>query len=236
MFESHAYGYALGLNLDPLIFKEVIHIARRVAGGKQYRAVPFFAVVCAYTCDCRLVAVENQPLDTSAEMHLAARGDDGLAHGFYHRGKLVGADMRVGVDEYIFLRAMLMEYLKHFLYRPALFAAGIEFAVGVSAGTALAEAIVGVGVYDSLAVDSCHVASATVYILAAFEYYRLETELDKFKSREQACRTGSDNNHLWCVGHIAIFYWGDGYGRFIDLVDMHGNGEVYSHAPLTGVD
>ena len=110
-------------------------------------------------------------------MYLAARGEDGFAHGLDYGRQAVGADVGMCVDQDVVLCPVPVEDAQYLVDGSAFLAAGIQLAVGVSPGTAFAEAIVRVGVDDAFAVDCRHVAAAAVNILASLENYRFEAQL-----------------------------------------------------------
>lgn len=177
VFEAHAYGDAFGLDVDALVAQEVVDVACRVPCGEEYRPVPLAPVAVGDAGHGGLVVVENQAGDTCAEMYLAARGKDGFAHGLDDGRQTVGADVRMRVDQDVVLRPVLIEDAQYFVDRSAFLAAGIQLAVGVSPGSALAEAVVRVGGDDAFSVDCRHVAATAVNILATLENYRFEAQL-----------------------------------------------------------
>ncbi len=170
-------------------------------------------------------------------MNFSTRGEDGLAHGLDDFGQAVGSDMGVGVNEDFVLRAVLVEYSKHFIDRAALFAAGVQFSVGIGSRSAFAEAIVGIGVNDALPVYRHHVAASAVDILAALEPNGFESRLDQLQCREESGRTCTDNNDLSGRRNVGVF---NGCGAqccsSVFRVDMQAHAEVNHHFALAGVD
>ena len=70
---------------------------------------------------------------------------------FHHPRKLVGAYVRVGVDENVFGRAEIHELMEHLAYVATLGRAGVEFTVRKSTCPALSVAIIGVGIHNAFA-------------------------------------------------------------------------------------
>ena len=93
-------------------------------------------------------------------MHLSAAVDNGLAHGTDDAGKTVGAYVRMGVYKYVMRGAVLMQHVENLVHRATFFAAGVELAVRESAGTSLAEAIIGIRVNDVAAGNGGQVAAS----------------------------------------------------------------------------
>ncbi len=77
----------------------------------------------------------------------------------------------------------------------ALLAAGEELAVGKSAGAALAESVVGIGVDASVAVDLRNVDLAGRNVAAALQQHGAQAQLDQPQSSEQSGRSGAHDNH-----------------------------------------
>ena len=70
------------------------------------------------------------------------------------------------------------------------------------AGPALAEAIVGVGVKDTLAGQTRHVRLAGVDVLAALEHYWLEPQAQELQRGEHPRRARSDDCNRRCIVDI----------------------------------
>ena len=80
-------------------------------------------------------------------MDLTAAAQYGAAHVLNHTGQAVGAYVGVRIGQYGFTGSVLAEYVQYAVRIAAFLAAGVELAVRVGAGTALAKAVVGLRVY-----------------------------------------------------------------------------------------
>ena len=169
-------------------------------------------------------------------MNLAAAAHDSIAHSLDYDRQTVGAYMRMSVDENIGRRAMLTKYLKYLLHVAALLGAGVEFAVGERARSALAEAIVGIGVNHIVARNLRHVNASGIDILTALKYDGAYAKLYQPQSGEESGRARSHYYSLRSIGHIAVDH-GTEQRRLRRLLPYVGiDREVDHHAPLTGVD
>ncbi len=113
------------------------------------------------------------------EMNLASRVNNSLTNLFYHSRQTVCPYMRMSVDQYIFLSAMVMEYIEYLFHRSSLFAPCIQFTIGICACTAFPEAIIRFRVNNSFSIDCHHVSTAAVNILSTFQDNRLKTTFNK---------------------------------------------------------
>ena len=163
MLESYSHGKALGLDVDCLAVQHAEGIPCCVADCKNHGAVElnFFACFCVL-CDNAgaLVFFYDQVRDLGLEAHLPAVRDYRVAHGLDYLGKLVGSDVRMGIVEDGLGGSELDERCKDLGVLPSLLASGVELAVGIGSGPALAEAVVGFAVHDVLRGDLCNVLSS----------------------------------------------------------------------------
>ena len=160
--------------------------------GQYHGTVVAASVGADRAIDASCITIQSEHSHTGGEMHFAACRDYRFPHGFYDFRQPVGAYMGMGVDKYLALSAVEVEYLEYFVDRTAFFAAGVEFAVGVGSRASFTEAIIGVGVDCAFAGYGYHVASPAVDVFAAFEYYGFDAEFYKLECREKSGRTGSD--------------------------------------------
>ena len=89
---------------------------------------------------------DDQPGHAGTEAHLTARAQDALAHGGDDVGQLVGADVRMSIDEDVGARAVGHEGREDPRDLLALAAPRVELAVAVRSSAAFPEAVVAVGI------------------------------------------------------------------------------------------
>ncbi len=222
VFESHTYGYAFGFEAHAVVGKGVVYVAGRVACGEYHRASPLPAVGRHYSGN--IAVFDNEASDACGKMNFASGADYGFAHSLDDRRQPVGAYVRVGVDEYVVLRAVLVEYSQHLFYRAALLAAGVQLAVGVCPGATLAETVIGIRVHLSLAAYGHHIAPAAVDVFAAFKHYGAYARLYQLESGKQSGRPCAHYNGFGSSFHTGINNLFGCYGAFINGIDVHGYG------------
>ena len=110
-----------------------------------------------------------------------------------YQREFVRADVRVGVDEYVRIRAEFHEEMEHLADIASFGRAGVELPVGERAGSALAVAVVGVRIHLPLTGKPGHVDFTRMHILAPFQYHRPETQRDEFERGEHARRPRTDH-------------------------------------------
>ena len=137
----------------------------------------------------------NNLIDTRAEVVFAALGDDEIADVLDDDRQLVGADVRVRVDEDILGSAELHQLVQHLAQVAPLGGTRIELAVGEGACASLAVAVVGIGIDDAVARELRHVELAFVDVLAALQDDRPQAERQELERREHAGGTGSHDDH-----------------------------------------
>ena len=168
-------------------------------------------------------------------MNLAAAAYDGVAHRLDNLRQLVGADMRMGVDEDRRRGSVLTEHVENLLDAAALLRASVELAVGVSAGAALAEAVVALGVYGLRLGDVGEVYLALAHILAALKHHGAQAQFDETQRGEESAGALAYHYHLRLLAHVAVLgVYVLGVLRYLVDVDTHG--EVDEDSALTCVD
>ncbi len=131
--------------------------------------------------------------------------DDEFADILDYHGKLVGADMRMRINQDILASAEFNQQVEHFPDVTPFGRAGIELAVGEGAGATLAVAVVGIRIHDPLAGKACHIRLALVDILSTLQHYRPESQRDKFQRSEHSRRPRTHDNYLLGTVHIGVF-------------------------------
>ena len=218
-------------------------VARAVAHGEQHpRAAKLRAFAGALRLQARHAAVRG--LDAGhlrAEAHFAARLDNPLAQVLHHRHQHVRADVRLGVEEDVLVRARRGELLED----PAdalVFDAGRELAVGERASAALAELDVALGVELARLPEALDLLSARFGVLSPLEDDRAQARLGQHERREHPGR--AEAHHDRPVGlradgprHLVFRVAGDGrlraVGHFQNFVlaplDEHVHGAEDAH-------
>ena len=116
-----------------------------------------------------VVSGDEEIGDLGLEADFAPGGEDRVADGFDDVRQQVGADVRMGVGEDLLGRAVGDEHFVNLGDGAALGGAGVELAVGEGAGTALAEAVVGLLDDAAFAEQRGEVEAAGAGVLAAFQ-------------------------------------------------------------------
>ena len=101
-------------------------------------------------------------------MYFSTVFNDTLAHSANDTRQFVAADMSMCLVEDIIFGAEMMEEFHHALHIAAFLAAGVELAVGESACTSFAKAVVRLGIEPLVAVERGDILFALSYILTAF--------------------------------------------------------------------
>ncbi len=128
------------------------------------------------------------------EVVFAAMSEDGVAHVGDDSAEAVGAYMGVGVDGDGGVGTVFDEALDDIGGVATLGAAGVEFAVGVGPGTALAEAPVAFGVDLAGAAEKGDVEGSLLDGLTAFDNDGTQTAFESPQGSKQSGRTGTDDN------------------------------------------
>ena len=193
MLDAHAHSESLRLELDAAAVEHLVDVPGRMAGS-QHDGRPF---------DERIA--EQHALDTVLPDAQAGRTgpEDELAPGLLDRpadrrddaGKAVGPDMRMSVVENRLVGAVKAKHLERLAVIAPLFGTGVQLAVGISPGPALAESVVAVGIDLAVAIDPSDVALTGRDVLAALEHDGPQPALDQPQCGEQPRRPRPDHHH-----------------------------------------
>ena len=168
-----------------------------------------------------LVALNEQGINATVEMHLAAARDNLLAHPFDDARQAVGANMGMGVAEDVAGRSVLTEDAEDAVHVAALLRPRIEFAVRESPCAAFAKGIVALAVHYVFARDAGDVLAAFVDILAALKHDGAPAVLNQAQGCKQSARACADHNGRAAVRHVGI---DDGreiqFGRLFAHIDI----------------
>ncbi len=203
MFHTHSQRKGFGFYPDSPRMQESVNIAGGMACGQNDGiGKPFLCgiargfgrnILCDYARDS--VVFQDKIGDQPPEMYLATVVDNGFADILDHTGQFVGADMRVRLGEDIGFGAVFHQQAQGFAQVATFGRASVQFAVGVGACAAFAEAVIGVRIYLAELLDSAQVAASGASVLAAVEYDRLNAQFDQFKCGEITRRPCADDKH-----------------------------------------
>src|SRR5690606_24369170 len=209
VLDAKAHGKGLGFHE----YAPSVQHAEGIAGAMTQRhyhvaAAQGFAVLQHHTFE--LVIVDHKIGHLAFETHLAAQGNDLLAHGRHHASEAEGADVRFADVDDLLRRAGPNELLSHLAgVELRILDLAVELAVGEQAGPAFTELHVGFGVQDLLAPQRPGVLGAAAHVLAALQHDGLEAHLRQQQRRKQPARA-KPNDQLplaqigWCLPHRLI--------------------------------
>src|SRR5207249_7230725 len=133
--------------------------------------------------------------DARLEAHGGPRGHEALAKLGHDFWELIGTDMRSCVDQDVRRRTVGHQSMEDFAYRSALVGPRVQLAIAVGTGAALAEAVVGLRIDDSLLVERRDVAPARLRGLAPIEDDRADAVLREPERAEKTGRTRPHDDH-----------------------------------------
>ena len=113
--------------------------------------------------------------------------------------------MRMGVYEDVLRCSKSHKLVKDLPYISAFGGAGVEFSVAECAGAAFSVTVVGIRVQDAFRGEFGHIGLPSLYVLAAFQDYGLETSLEEFQGSEHSGGAGANNYHGSGVMHVMIW-------------------------------
>ena len=96
MLQPHTHCYALRLHLNFFFSQIPINISGRMSCSKNYGTEKLLVIGSAAH---HTVALNNKACHLRLEVNFATTSDDGAAHGLYHLGQTVGANMRMGIGQ-----------------------------------------------------------------------------------------------------------------------------------------
>src|SRR5690606_13297461 len=100
-----------------------------------------------------------------------------VGYGFPYGGddfrQFVGADMRMGFVQNVFLGAKLHEYIQYAVHIAAFGATGVQFTIAVGAGATFAKAVIAFGIDNAFFVEHGQIAAARAHVFTSFEQYGL---------------------------------------------------------------
>ena len=119
---------------------------------------------------------------------------DATANVLHNARQRIAADVRMCIHQDAFLRPERHQLMEHLADVPALGGTRIELAVGESAGTALAETIVRIGIDDLPLAGRGNVGLAPVHVLAPFQHDGPATFHQEPQRREHARRPAAHDD------------------------------------------
>ena len=239
MFQPHAHGQPLALDVQPPSGQAPVHIPGRVAGGQDDGLAPEFPLLPAHGIrghePLHAAVACEQVGHARLEMHLAPAAQDGQAHVLDDAGQAVGAEVRVRVSEDALPGPVLHEDAQDAVGVPALLAAREELAVAVGARPALAKGVVALGVHLLVDAYARHVPLPFPHVLAPLDDHRVQPQLDEPQGRKEPAGPGPHHQHPPGLAHVPV---GDGREEGLLGLPVHvgAHGEVDIHGSLPRVD
>ena len=193
---ARAHGEGLGLHRHALGVQRRHGVARAVTRGEHQRGavLDVFKPPGDHVHAAHRAAIEDEPLQPGAEAHLAAEGDDLPADGLHHAREHVRADVRLGVVHHGLGRAVSGKFAQNVRDSPVV-RAGVEFSVGKSSGSALAELDVALAVQLAAGAEGSDLRSARVHVRAALEHYGAQPRAGEGQRAEHARRAEARHDH-----------------------------------------
>ena len=187
---AHSHGEGLALEGDACVAKQLEHVSRRVSAGKYHVTHgPAFlhekaASLSALEDDCRhMPAPDVEFRESGAQAQFPARGLDALADLGDDGGEQVASHMGLRIPEYAAWRPGLHEGLEDEAVRRAL-GAGLQLAIGETAGSAQTELYVALGVKLTRSNEALDVGRAPRSIPATLHEQGFESCLCKREGAE----------------------------------------------------
>ena len=109
----------------------------------------------------------------------------------------IGKDIRVG--------AVLAEHVQYLVYAATLLAAGVELAVAVGTGSALAEAVVAFAIHLLGLRDAGKVFLACTHVLSTFQDDRAIAQFDESQGGKESARSLSHHDDSRLGAYIGVF-------------------------------
>jgi hypothetical protein len=181
------------------------------------------------------VAIQYEAGHQGFKMDLTAAVDDGVADILDNTGQAVSTYVGVCIGQYCGACAVLAEYIQDAVSAAAFLAAGVQFAVGVGTGTALAKTVVGFRVDLMGTAYGGYVNLAVMHVLASLKDNRSKSKFNKVQRCEQT--SGACAYHYDCglaVNWTVVYPGKLVLGRL--LINENPQGEVYENGALAGVD
>ncbi len=235
MLDAQADGEGFLFEADVLRVQLTVDVAGGVAGGEDEAVGGELASVGGGDASDGAV-VDQEAVDPCAEMDFAAGRSDRFAQGHDDFGEEVGTDVGVGVDEDAPGGAVGDECFVDLANGASLGGPGVEFAVGEGAGSAFAEAVVGVFDHAAFLEDGAEVEAAGGGVLASFQQDGLAAEFDAAEGGEHAGRAAADDEDgAGSGGQGGVFGAGNRFGGQF-AVEADFETEPHFDLPLAGVD
>ena len=238
MFQTHANGYAFGLDFHLGICQITVHVASGMSRSQDNWSRKFLLrTFKSFLHNNTLynISLNNQPHHLCLEANLTTATNNGVAHVLNDPWQSVGTYVRMSIGKDVCRCSVLTENVKNLIYRPTLFGTRIEFAVRVGSRPTLTEAIVAFRVNSLVLANECQILLSFVDVFASFHDNRTQSQLNESQGSKQSARTGSHDNDLWALADIVIRC---SY-VFIILwlfVDIDTNLQINKNSTFTGID
>jgi hypothetical protein len=192
MLNPDAQGKGLRFNPNLPVYQQPENIARRMTRGQEngFGLQPLSPIQ-----DHPLSgpALDHHVIHARFKPYLTAGAHNRFTKGRHERRQPVGADMGMGLKEYVFMGPVGHQYFKYPAHIAPLDRAGVQLSVGVGACTAFAKAIIGFGIDLMLFVDGRNVAPAHPHIFSSFQDYRFDAGFEQPNGRKESGRAGTNH-------------------------------------------
>ena len=203
MFHPDAQGKGFGLNLETLGMQALKNVACAVPCGQHHGigmechlVLLLFGMQDRGLHPCAPAVVHHQFRHAVPKQDLPSCLFNAFPHGGHHGWQAVGADVGVGLHQYLWICAMGHQPFQGLADIAPLFAPGVELAVAVGPGATLPKAIIRIGMDEVLLVQFGQIPSACPHILAALHHHRPDALLQAFQGRIQSGGSCPYNQHF----------------------------------------
>jgi len=149
--------------------QQVKNIPCRVAGS-QYHGVGIDGIAVVGNYAGAFIIIDQEIRYFLAKQYLAAALPDLIPNRHDDVWQLVGANVRVGFVQNLFIGTKMYQYGKDALNVAPLVAAGVQLAIAVGACAAFAKTVIAFLIYYAFLVHGCKVAPAAAHIFAALQH------------------------------------------------------------------
>ena len=112
--------------------------------------------------------------------------------------KFISSNMRMGIDEYIFIGAKVDKPFQRFQHIAAFFATGIELSVGIGSCAAFPKTIITFRVYNLVFIDGSQITAALPNVFPAFKNNWFQARFDSTKCSVKPCGACANYCYFLC--------------------------------------
>ena len=233
VFKAHSNSKALCLKSYAPGMQGAVDILRRMTSSENNSRRKYLSFVGTYSA--HPVVLDEQFLHACLETYLTATLYYAVADVLDDTRQFVGTYVGMSVGKYRGTRSMLAEDIQHAFYATTLLAACVELAVGICSSTALAEAVVRLGIHLVRTGYLRKVKFSCAHVTATLHNDGADTVLYELERSKETRRTGAHHNDRLPTLDIAILT------AYIlihlrHLIDKDTHGKVHIYYALTGID